>query len=295
MMNAVFPDDPGFFDRFTRDVHDVNGVRLHAVTGGTGEPVVLLHGFTETWAIWRKVMPLLTRDYRVIAPDLRGFGDSERTSSGYDKKTLAEDIAALLDKLEVRSAHIVGHDFGGQVAYRLTAARPDIARSLSAIETLLPGIDVRPRGNEHRWWFVSFHQVPDVPELLTSGREDAYIRLVFDAFVHPQNEMTAADYAELRRAYSTPGALRAGFELYRAAPQDAADFARTYESTLTVPVLALGGDGSMERRVLESFEQVSAEVLGGVIERTAHFPPMERSDHVAEQLTAFFRSAPGHH
>lgn len=290
-MSLAFPDDLSFFDRFTRDVHEVNGVRLHVVSGGAGDPVVLLHGFVETWAIWRKVMPLLAEDHHVIAPDLRGFGDSERTSSGYDKKTLAEDIAALLDDLGVSAAHVVGHDFGGQVAYRLVTARPDLARTLSAIESLLPGITVQPRGDEYRWWFVSFHQVSDVPEMLTSGREGAYIRLLFDAFVHPQNEMTEADYAELQRAYERPGALRAGFELYRTAAQDTAAFAPSYAAKLPIPVLALGGDCSMERRVLETYEQVAANVVGGVIERTAHFAPMERPQHTAEQLTAFFRSA----
>jgi len=123
-------DAMSFARTFTHHTATVNGVRLHYVTGGEGDPVVLLHGFPETWYAWRQVMPALAKHYTVIVPDLRGLGDSERPEGGYDKKTLAEDIYQLVQVLGCESIYLVGHDFGGTVAYMYAIAHPNQIRRL---------------------------------------------------------------------------------------------------------------------------------------------------------------------
>jgi pimeloyl-ACP methyl ester carboxylesterase/heme-degrading monooxygenase HmoA len=281
-----------FWDRFTRREVAANGLKLSVVEGGQGEPVLLVHGMLETWAMWSRVMPRLADRYRVIAPDLRGFGDSEGTGAGYDKATLAADMLALLDALNVGRVHIVGHDFGGQIAYALAAEHRDRVATLSAIEALLPGVDVKPRGDEGKFWLFAFHMAPDIPEMLTAGREREYVRALWDIFVEPNSEVTPEDRAEVERAFARPGALPSGFGFYRATPKDIADLTPHYANKLAIPVLALGGEHCFERRTLESYQQVATDVTGGVIEGAAHFTPLERSEATARPLLDFLAAHP---
>ena len=288
----TYPSD-AFWLTFRRDIVEANGIRQHVVTGGSGKPLVLIHGLLETWSVWRAVMPALAERYQVIVPDLRGFGDTERPAHGYDKKTLGEDVAALLYKLGIDRALVAGHDFGGQVAYRLAAARPALVTKLAVIEALLPGIAFEPRGNEQtRFWIYGFHQVPEIPELLTRGHERPYIAALYRQYLHPQNVMTPEDHEEVLRAFGQPGALQVGFELYRTGGQDETDFRETYKTKLQMPVLALGGAHCFERRVIESFAQVANDVTGGVVEQAAHFVPMEQPEETVRQLTGFFDRQP---
>jgi len=287
-----YPDSDAFWARFQRKTVQANGLRLSVVTGGKGDPVLLVPGFLETWGVWSRVMPLLADRYHVIAPDLRGFGDSEGIGrKGYDKKTLAEDMGALADALGLERFHVVGHDFGGQVAYRLAAARRRQVATLTVIEALLPGISVPSRGDEGRWWFLPFHMAPEVPEMLTQGREREYVAALWKTFVEPHSEATADDQAEVERAFSRPGALAAGFELYRTIPADLADFKQTYMEKLGIPVLALGGEHCFERRVLETFQQVATRVEGGVVQGATHYTPLERSRATAEPILSFLAAS----
>ncbi len=287
-----YPDDPAFWNTFRREMIDAEGVRLNAVSGGTGEPVLLIPGSLETWGIWRRVLPLLADRYRVIAPDLRGFGDSEGPGTGYDKKTLARDMTALVDALGIDRYHVVGHDFGGQVAYRLAADNPDRVATLTAIETLLPGIDVAPSGSDAGSWIFPFHMTADIPEMLTAGRERDYVAALWRIFLHPQNEATSEDREEVERAFAKPGALAASFQLYRSIPQDIEDFAPAYAAKIATPVLALGGEHCFSARVIETFRQVANDVTGGVLEATAHFTPLERSAATAERVRRFLEEHP---
>ncbi len=282
-------DYPGaaFWDRFARRQVVANRLKLTLVEGGQGEPVLLVPGMLETWAIWSRIMPHLANHYRVIAPDLRGFGESEGTGAGYDKVTLASDMIALLDALDVGGVHVVGHDFGGQVAYALAAGHRDRVATLTAIETLLPGIDVKARGDEGKFWFFPFHMAPDVPEMLTAGREREYVRALWDIFVEPNSEVTLEDRAEVERAFARPGALTSGFGFYRTIPKDIVDLTPHYANKLAIPVLALGGEHCFERRTLETFQQVGTDIAGGVIEGAAHFAPLERSEETARVLLNF--------
>ena len=125
---------------FSHHTATVNGIQLHYVTGGHGDPVVLLHGWPETWYSWHRVMPALAKNYTVIAPDLRGLGDSSKPPTGYDGKTVAEDMHQLVTQLGFRTIFLVGHDIGTQVAYSYAAEHPAEVRKLVVMELTIPGL-----------------------------------------------------------------------------------------------------------------------------------------------------------
>jgi pimeloyl-ACP methyl ester carboxylesterase len=180
--------------------------------------VVLLHGWPSTWYEWRHVMPLLAARFRVIAPDLRGLGDSSRPAAGYDKKTVAADLWQLLSgTLGLSRWHLVGHDWGGPVAFALAAAHPEAIRTLTIVDVTLPGIgpDISQGGKR---WHHAFHMTPDLPEALVQGRERAYLSWFYESFSWQRGVFGAADIDEYLRTYTQPGALRAGFAFYRNIP-----------------------------------------------------------------------------
>ena len=151
----------------------VNRVRLHYVVAGQGEPVVLLHGWPETWYQWRKIIPSLAEKYTVIAPDMRGLGDSSKPAAGYDKRTVADDICRLVRKLGFERIFLVGHDWGGPVAYAYACLNPDSVRRLVILDTVIPGAGLEEITKE--LWHVHFHRVRDLPEFLVAGKEREYL------------------------------------------------------------------------------------------------------------------------
>src|ERR687896_1800004 len=157
---------------FSHHMASVNGIQMHYVIGGQGDPVVLLHGWPETWYAWHHVMPALAKNYTVIAPDLRGIGDSSKPPTGYDGKTVAEDIHQLVTQLGFNTIFLVGHDIGSSVAYPYAAEHPTEVKRLVIMDVPPPGF--APPGITPRWWF-SFHQTPDVPEALVQGKEMEYL------------------------------------------------------------------------------------------------------------------------
>ena len=200
---------------------EVGEVMLHYVTAGKGPPVVLLHGWPQTWYEWRHVIPALTKDHTVIAPDMRGLGDSSRPLEGYDKKTVANDIWRLVsERLGLTSLFLVGHDWGGPTAFALAAAHPEAIRRLVIIDVVIPG-DGGDFSQGGRRWHHQFHMTPDLPEALVQGRERLYLQWFYQTFAYKPGAISDADLDEFVRTYSQPGALRSGFNFYRALPQDA--------------------------------------------------------------------------
>jgi pimeloyl-ACP methyl ester carboxylesterase len=235
---------------FSHHMAIVNGVQIHYVIGGHGDPVVLLHGWPETWYERRHVMPALARNYTVIAPDLRGLGDSSKPLTGYDGKTVADDIFKLVTQLGFKQIFLVGHDWGGQVAYSYAAAHPSDVRRLVILEAPLPGI--APFTNfdltSGIWWFP-FHLVPDLPEKLVAGKERLYLSWFYD-HAYNKSAINGADVSEYVRHYSTPGGMHAGFGYYRAYFDDVSQNKGYAKTKLTMPVLALGGDHSFRNLTL---------------------------------------------
>ena len=163
---------------------ELDEVLLHYVTAGSGPPVVLLHGWPQTWCEWRHIIPALAQRYTVIAPDLRGLGDSSRPLQGYDKQTVANDIWQLVDgKLGHERFFLVGHDWGGPTAYALTAQHPEAVRRLVIVDVVIPG-DGGDFSQGGRRWHHQFHMTPDLPEALTQGREDVYLAWFYRTFAY---------------------------------------------------------------------------------------------------------------
>ena len=268
-------------------------VQLHVVTAGAGDPVVLLHGWPQSWHEWRKVMPLLAPSYQLIVPDLPGLGDSSRPAGGYDKKTLASDLLEMVDRLGLQRFHLVGHDWGGPTAFALACAAPERVRTLAILDVTVPGIgpDISQGG---RRWHHAFHMTPELPEALVQGREREYLSWFFAAFSWQRDAISAADVDEYVRCYSQPGALAAGFAYYRNIPQDLADNQATLASgfRLPMPVLALGGGRSEARgrgeEPLESLRLIAADVQGGAVPDCGHFIPEEQPELLARRLLEFF-------
>ena len=269
-------------------------VSLHYATAGVGEPVVLLHGWPSTWYEWRHVMALLAGRYRVIAPDLRGLGDSSRPAAGYDKKTVAADLWQLLSEtLGLARWHLVGHDWGGPVAFALAAAHPEAIRTLAIVDVTVPGIgpDISQGGKR---WHHAFHMTPGLPEALVTGRERAYLTWFYEAFSWQRGAFAAADIDEYLRTYGQPDALRAGFAFYRNIPNDIADNRALLASgfRLQMPVLAVGGGRAEARgRGAEpeaSLREIADDVTGSVVPNCGHFVPEEQPDALASLLLAHF-------
>lgn len=266
-------------------------VSLHYVTAGSGDPVVLLHGWPQTWYMWRKLMPILAEGYQVIAPDLRGLGDSSRPAEGYDKKTMAGDIRELVHKhLGLDKIFLVGHDWGGPVAYAHARAEPDRVRKLVLLDVPIPG-----DGTDvffHDRWHHGFHWITDVPETLTQGRERPYLEHFYRNWGASPDAIEESAIAEYVRAYAQPGAMRAGFNLYRATPRDVADNQATLaaDGKLKTPVLSIAGTGGRGRGakvVLDSARRVAEDVRGGEIPDAGHWLAEERPEAVAAQILAF--------
>lgn len=281
-------DVPGL----THHAAQLEGLRLHYVTAGREDapPLLLIHGWPQSWYEWRRVMARLAPHYRLIAPDLRGLGDSDRPAGGYDKATLARDLAALLDVLNIPQTDVVGHDWGGVVAYCLAAQFPQRVRRMAVLDIALPGagleeaLELRPGGGV---WHMHLHNVPDLPEALVAGREALYLGWFYRSYAGNPTAISPDDLAEYVRVYSQPGALRAGFGYYRSIFEDAA-FVQAQNAKLEHPLLAIGGAASLGALAGASFSRVAANVTAEVYDNCGHWIPEEQPERLCTRLLDFF-------
>ena len=264
----------------------VNGTRLHYVTAGEGPPVMLLHGWPQTWYEWRHVIGLLADEYQVVVPDLRGFGYSGKPATGYDAATMAADLAALADHLGLRDVTVLGHDWGAVFGYVYAATTPSQVRALGIVEMALPGVGVmeqamapQPQGNF--LWHMGFQSVPDLPELLIAGKEKPFLRWFFEHFAYDPSAITAADLEVYVDAITQVGALRAGLAVYQDFFTTADQVAALAKTPLEIPVRAYGGEACLGGATLASVQAVAPAAEGGVIERCGHWAAEERPDVVA--------------
>jgi len=273
---------------------ELGDVRLHYVTAGQGPAVVLLHGWPQTWYMWRDVMSGLAPRYRVIAPDLRGLGDSSRPADGYDKKTLAQDVWHLVhDVLREESLFVVGHDWGGPTAFALAAQHREAVRRVAIFDVPIPGDGTSIFFNNR--WHHGFHWESDLPEELTVGREDVYLGFFYRNWGARPDAISKEAQQEYLRTFRQPGAMRAGFNFYRAMRQDVLDNeAFIAAGKLNMPVLCYGGTLGRGRGMgaIESWRRVATDVRGGIAENCGHWIPEERPEWVVEHLLAFFAQEP---
>lgn len=269
---------------------DVNGTRLHYAILGQGEPLVLLHGFPQTWNEWRGLMPELAKKYTVIAPDYRGAGQSARPVTGYDKVTMAQDIRALVHSVVGEAAiNLVGHDMGSFVAFRYALDHPDEVKKLVLVDAAQPGTALWDDFMSNpRVWHIGFHGKRDLAERLVSGNERFYLETFFADRAYLYDRATE-DLDEYVRQYSASGALRAGFEAYRALPDDLiANRESLAKAKLPMPVLVVGGShSSMGPRLAELGPQIAENYESVTIPRSGHWIAEEQPEAFLQAVTEF--------
>ncbi|MES2535845.1 MAG: alpha/beta hydrolase [Pseudomonadota bacterium] len=285
MESSSFPTSSEVvFSERTARIDDIN---LHYRIGGTGSPVVLMHGYAETGHMWNPVMPDLAKIHTVIVPDLRGTGASEKPATGYDKKTMAQDIHGLVKSLGFDKATIVGHDIGLMVAYAYAAQYPDETDHLVLMDAFLPGI-----GNWKDMWLMRdlwhFHFYGDVPLALVAGRERIYFEHFWNDFAaNPRHSIPEADRQIYAEAYAQPGGMRAGFEYFRNFEQDAMDFQQFARNKLTMPVRVISGEKSGGEFLIDQVRLVANDVQGKVIQGSGHWLLEEGPEQVIPVLNEY--------
>jgi pimeloyl-ACP methyl ester carboxylesterase len=275
-------------DRFA----SINGVKLHYLVAGKGAPVILLHGYAENSHMWRPLMVELAKSHTVIAPDLRCFGQSSKPMTGYDKKTMAQDVHALAQSLGYQRSIVIGHDIGLMVAYAYVAQYPNEVDRIALMDAFLPGV-----GDWKTVWLLRdlwhFHFYGVTPLKLVAGRERIYFEHFWNDFAaDPKHSVPEADRRFYARAYSQPGAMRAGFEVFRNFEQDAKDFAQFAETKLTMPMLVLTGEKASGQFLIDQARLVDTNVDGVVIKGKGHWLMEEAPSEVIPQLVAFINKSP---
>ena len=278
-------------DRINERFATVNGVKLHYLVAGAGEPVILLHGYAENSHMWRPLIPELAKTHTVVAPDLRGFGQSSKPANGYDKKTMAQDIHALALSLGFKRAIVVGHDIGLMVAYAYAAQFPNEVDRIVLMDAFLPGV-----GDWTTVWLLRdlwhFHFYGETPLKLVAGRERIYFEHFWNDFAaDPKHSIPEADRRFYAASYAQPGAMRAGFEVFRNFEQDAKDFAEFAQTKLTMPMLVLTGEKASGNFLIEQARLVDANVQGVVIKGSGHWLMEEARGQVIPQLVSFINKS----
>jgi pimeloyl-ACP methyl ester carboxylesterase len=282
----------GFTDTFNSRYVDVGGVRLHAVVGGTGPPLLLVHGWPQTWYAWRMVMPTLARGFEVVAVDQRGIGLSDKPPEGYDTATLADELVALMQALGHERFALYGTDVGMPIAYALAADHPERVARLVVSEAPLPGISsspplfLPPQLNP-RLWHLAFNQLPKINEQLVSGREDIFFGAEFDASAGTKKLPDDAVAYYIDTLSDDSEALRGSFEFYRAIPESSTQNEQRKGRRLTMPVLAIGGEESSGAGVAETMKLVADDVQGAVLSGSGHWVAEQAPEQLLAILTEF--------
>jgi len=266
---------------------EVNGIRLHYLIAGKGDPVVLLHGYAESSHMWLPLIAKLADKHAVIAPDLRGFGQSAAPEDGYTKAAMARDIHALVKSLGYGRIRLVGHDIGLMVAYAYAAQYPDDVDRLVLMEAFLPGV-----GDWNSVFLLRdlwhFHFYGKTPLALVTGRERIYLEHFWNDFAaDPSKSLSERDRVFYAKEYAQPGHMKAGMEVFRAFPKDAEDFAGFAKAKLAMPLLVLSGEKAGGPFLIEQGKMVATNVEGVLVKGSGHWLMEEAPDQVIPKLVEF--------
>lgn len=275
------------------EVAVIDGMRMHYQRTGAGPPLMLLHGWPQTSHCWRHLLPQLASSYTVVAPDLRGYGLTDKPLGGYDKRTMAEDLRRLAAHLGFDSLTVVGHDRGARVAHRWALDHPGDIERLALLD-IVPTRETFRRSDisvARGYWHWLFHLQPDLPELLVGDQIETYLRWFFERWAVNRSAVEEA-VEEYVRAFSRPGALRAGFDDYRATypdDLDADEIDAAAGTRLTMPLLVLWGESGLPAAlpVLQMWRDYADDVRGEALPDCGHFLPEEQPALVAERLLSF--------
>jgi pimeloyl-ACP methyl ester carboxylesterase/quinol monooxygenase YgiN len=264
-----------------------DGAELHFVTGGSGRPVFLLHGFPNTWYAWRDVMPMLASTCSVIAVDLRGLGDSTAGACVNDVPTGAADLHELVAYLGYDAVSVVGQDWGGSTAFAYAAAYSGEITHLGVLEALPSGPWSDTRAGKSGAWFAGFHQIPDLPETLIAGRERPYLDWFYRAYSSTPNVPTTEAINEYLRTYAQPGKMASALARYRGVQREIAHNTEHLNEPLRIPVLAVGGEAVFGAAVAGNLRHAAADIRSEVITGCGHYVTEERPAQVAELILDF--------
>jgi pimeloyl-ACP methyl ester carboxylesterase len=286
----------GFTKTFKSRFVQANGIRQHAVIGGEGPPLLLIHGWPETWYAWRFLMPALARDFEVIAVDQRGIGLTDKPAGGYDSATLAGDLVALMDALDHQRFAVVGHDTGYIIGYALAADHPDRVARVALAE--IPGPPLPPpppipplfvpESDNNRLWHIPFNRVND--ELIVdmvSSNADAFYRYEYTI---QGGGATLPEYAikyYVSLYNRNKDVLRASFGLYRAWDATLAQNKERMDTLLTIPVLGIGGENSWGEHAGHGMEPLANDVQTVVIPGVGHWVAEQAPEEMLAALGAF--------
>ena len=267
----------------------VNGITMHYLVAGKGEPIILVHGYAQNSHMWRPLMKELGKTRLVIAPDLRGFGDTAKPEGGYDKKTMAQDVHALAQSLGIRKTGIAGHDIGLMVAYAYAAQYPAEVERIALLDAFIPGVgDTTNLFLLRDLWH--FHFYGKTPLALVTGRERIYFEHFWNDFAADGTKsVSEADRRFYTKKYAQPGAMKAGMEVFRAFDQDAKDNQAFAKTKLAMPMLVLGGEKSGGDFLISQGKMVAANVEGELVKGSGHWLVDEAPDQVLPRLVAFFK------
>ena len=288
---------PGFSHYTFRST---DGINLHYVMGGTGQPILLWHGFLETWYCWRKIMPQLARQYTVIVPDMRGYGDSDKPTDGYDAQTLADDFRELVRHLGFDKITLVAHDMGAPTALVYAGQHPDEVRAVVYLdEPVLTGaamqqvIQFTPDATKNGglWWWA-FALAGDMPERLIVGREREYLNWFYQNYTRDPATIEPAAVDEYLRTFAAPGGVTGAFGVYRAVFETIRQTEPYRQTKIKVPVLGLGGALSMGDNVRQMLTDVCESVTGDSVAQCGHFIPDEQPDYLIAQINQFMQGVP---
>jgi len=283
----------GFTDTFSSRFVDIGELRLHAVIGGDGPPLLLIHGWPQAWYAWRMLMPTLAGDFELIAVDQRGMGLSDKPKDGYDTATLANDLVALMDALGHERFAVYGTDTGMTIAYALAADHPNRVERLVVSEAPLPGISPSPPlflppALNARLWHLAFNQLgADVNEALVRGREEIFFGAEFDASAGTKKLPAEVVSYYVDTLAADAEALRGSFELYRAFPTMIAQNEQRKTRRLTMPVLAIGGEESSGEGVAATMKLVADDVQSVVLPGAGHWVAEQAPEALLAALTEF--------
>lgn len=289
-------DTPEFTATFRHVKLPANGVLHHLAMGGSGPPIVLVHGWMGSWYHWRKLMPLLAKTHTVIAVDARGYGDSDKPESGYDGLTLVADLRGIASSLGLGPLIVAGHDMGALPALLYAAHYPSEVRALVYIDEPLPGYNLDrftafSKDNPFVYWWFAFNSLPHVPALMWAGKEDVLADYFLSSMAADPSSISSEDKAEYVRGLRKPGGLHGSFGWYRDVLKTADQIVEATRSKLQVPVLAINGQFG-HPGVAEQMRLVADNVSGTTIPSCGHLPAEEQPEQTAKAILDFAASLP---
>jgi pimeloyl-ACP methyl ester carboxylesterase len=289
------PQLPEGFSSHTTQLKDV---RMHHVVGGSGPPVVILHGGWDSWWAWRHIAPVLARDHTVILPAIRGLAKTSKPADGYDANNVGDDVYRLVSEhLGYEKFALVGHDWGAVASYALVAQYPKAVTKLAILDMVMPGVGMMeqamvPKPGGQYLWHMAWQSVPDIPELLIRNNLREYMQMFFTAYSAVPDAVDTESLEHYVTLYSEAGALRAFLAYYQNFWVHAEQVKEHMKTKLAIPVLAYGGEASLGGLTKQCMEQLAKDVEGGVIPNCGHWIAEENPAFVLERLQEFLGETP---